>query len=160
MDISEEGTDEEFEFTIPTRSGEGTIDAPFTVEQYLSSDSIPQNCWIIGYAVGSTYRSMSNAVFSIDTLYNTNIILADDTTCENTTLCVPVELKNTSIQERLSLQYQSQHFHDCVMVFGTCGKYFYQLGLRNVTAGYWLEDFDIKTINPSPQEWEEVEYDF
>ena len=109
----------------------------------------------MGYAVGSTYRSMGQAQFSVPTTFSTNVLLSDDSLCTDEALCVPVELKGTALQKRLSLSAQPGMWRRLLVVRGTSGRYFARPGLREASAGYWLPTFDLTTISPVPTLWEE-----
>lgn len=142
----------------PTSSGLGTQESPLTVEQVLRGDTLPtQPLWLVGYAVGSTYRSMSNARFETVTTYATNLLLASDSLCTDAARCIPVELPTSAMQRELSLSQHPDCHRRCIMVCGTPGRYFSHNGLRNVSAGYWLPGFDLSTIVTAPSEWEEQE---
>lgn len=63
----------------PVGTGEGTAQKPYTVEeiQTLPMGETGQ-CWVIGYVVGATYRSMNEAMFTSATSYTSNILLSAD----------------------------------------------------------------------------------
>ncbi|MCD8266814.1 MAG: DUF6359 domain-containing protein [Prevotellaceae bacterium] len=148
--------------TEPVGHGLGTQERPLTPDEMLEG-VMPQSasdCWVMGYAVGSTYRSLSNAVFGVPTTYSTNILLASDSLCEDASQCVAAELTSTSMKNQFSLSLYPEGFRQFVVLEGTFGTYFSQAGLRSVSAGYWLPSFDLSPICPAPQEWEEQDYTF
>ncbi len=150
-------TDDE-ESVQPVGHGLGTQLKPYTPTELLDGDATSgQQAWVMGYAVGSTYQSMKNAVFSVPTTYSRNILLATDTLCTDPTQCIAVELTTTARQEKFSLASQPERLHQLVVVQGTLGTYFSQAGVREVTDGYWLPDFYPSFISTTPEEWSEIE---
>ncbi len=148
-------------YIVPKKTGKGTQNAPFTPEQFLKEESLTGGtCWIVGYAVGSTYRTMNNAVFSATGAYTANLLLAEDSLCIDVSQCIPIEL-TSSVQSTLSLGSHPECFHRCILVEGAIGRYFSQRGLRNVKSGYWLPaSFNLRDIDISPTDWEERDETF
>lgn len=159
-DIEQEDKPSSGNIEQPLHTGQGTLAAPYTITDFLEKDSITGTCWVIGYAVGSTYSTMSNASFSVPTDNKTNILLAADSTCDEASLCIPVELKSTSMRDGFNLANHPEHLGHCIMVCGTKGKYFSHPGLRNATKAKWFPDLDINEISPLPQNWEEADYSY
>ena len=158
FDPDPEAHEETTEHLVPTSTGQGTQTSPYTVEQVIAGDGMTgQTRWFIGYAVGSTYSTIKNAIFTAETSYTTNILLASDSTCKDASVCVPVELSSSSLQKAFSLHYNSKHFRQCILVNGRFGLYFRTNGIRDVQAGYWLPGFDLSTIKTAPTEWQERE---
>lgn len=158
IDLEEEGGGGEpvLAQTLPQRSGEGTQESPLMVEQVINSDTLSSRYyWVIGYVVGSTYRTMNNAVFEATTTYDSNILLASDSTCTSVDRCIPVELKSSKIQQIASLPNNPGRHRQCIMVQGQYGRYFNRPGLRETRAAYWLPGFDISTIVTAPIQWNE-----
>ena len=158
MDLDDDTDDNPgIEHITPISIGNGTQLSPYSVTDVLNG-IIPDHkaYWFIGYAVGSTYSSINNALFEAETSYKTNILLSDNPNCEDASTCIPIELNTSSIQKALSLYYQSEHFRQCVMVQGHTGDYFRVKGLRSVEAGYWLPDLDLSILErTTPTEWQE-----
>lgn len=144
----------------PVSTGQGTEQSPYTVPQLLDGNLPAGEVWVIGYAVGSTYKSMGNALFSVPTTYSANLLLAADSLCSSSAECLPVELSTTGIQNTLSLKMHPECFRHPVMVRGTVGKYFSQTGLRSVRQGCWVSLQDISSIDSSPHRWDEVDVDY
>ncbi len=143
----------------PVGHGLGTQARPLTPDE-LMDGSTPQDtsqCWVMGYAVGSTKSALSNAIFTVPTSYTSNILLANDSTCTDYTQCVAVELGTTSIISQFSLCNYPSGLHQFVVLCGTYGTYFRKVGLRSVSQGYWISGFDLATIMPVPEEWEEMD---
>ena len=154
----EDSGKESEELAPPTDTGKGTAEAPYTVEDMMSSELVQSGgaCWVIGYVVGATYRTMNNAEFTSATDYSANVLLSGDSTCTNPQRCLPVELSSTSLQKKFALSYNPQGFRQCVMFYGKPARYFNVNGLRNISTGHWLWGFDIQQINPTPEEWNDT----
>ena len=160
IDVGEEPEAGDVQQTTPTQSGMGTHEAPLTVEQVINGEGVTTGiCWVVGYAVGSTYRSMSNATFEAETTNKSNILLAAEPNCTSTEACIPVELSSSKMQQLVSLAYNPGRHRQAIMVQGQLGRYFGCNGIRNTQAAYWLPggfylDDDQDT---QPTEWEEEE---
>ena len=141
----------------PIGTGEGTAQKPYTVEeiQTLPMGETGQ-CWVIGYVVGATYRSMNEAMFTSATSYTSNILLSGDSLCEDIRNCIPVELNGKKMQKAFALPQNPAGFRQCAVFHGTAARYFSKNGLREIDAGHWLLGFDIQAICPTPQEWEDT----
>lgn len=136
-------------------TGAGTQDRPFTVSDIRSASLSPgEDAWVIGYMVGTALRSMSNASFSIDASNQTNILLSYDSLCTDTSRCIPVELISDKARRDFSLPANTAHFRRCLLVKGIPSVYLNRKGLRSISAGLWLDGFDISTV--APQEWEQI----
>ncbi len=158
VDVEAEKENPDVEQLRPTSLGEGVQSSPYTVSQIIEGKATTgSTVWVIGYAVGSTYRTMSNALFTAETSYTSNILLANNSSCNATESCIAVELSTTAIQQALSLAYNPNHHRHCIMVCGQASRYFSQPGIRNVKDGYWLPNFDPSALNSSPTEWDEHE---
>lgn len=133
-------------------TGEGTMERPYTVTDIRSALPTGQDSvWVIGYMVGTAPRSMNNAVFNSDATNQSNILLSNDSLCADTAHCIPVELTNNSIKATLSLPANTARFRKCVLVKGIPSVYLQRKGLRKCSAGLWLVDFDLNSIEP--QDW-------
>ncbi|MBQ8050765.1 MAG: hypothetical protein IJ197_04230 [Bacteroidaceae bacterium] len=156
FDPEPDNGEEDTELVVPRSVGLGTQVSPYTVEQVIKGDSIDSQLrWFVGYAVGSTHSTIKNALFQAETTNVTNILLASDSTCEDVSRCVPVELSSASLQKAFSLHYNSHRFRQCIVVQGRFGQYFRVNGVRDVQTGYWLPDLDLSTIKTAPTEWQE-----
>ena len=135
-------------------TGEGTMERPFTVTDIRSMPiSGSESVWVIGYMVGTARTAMSHAEFSADAENQSNILLSSDSLCTDTAHCIPIELSSSKWKKSLSLPTNVAHFHKCLLVKGNLSLYMHRKGLRNVSAGLWLDGFDIASV--APQEWEE-----
>ena len=133
-------------------TGEGTSRCPFTVTDILSKElSSNDAVWVIGYMVGTAPRSMNNAIFSVETDNQSNILLSTDSLCSNADLCIPVELSSAKNKTSFSLPANTGHFRKCLLVKGIPSTYLNRKGLRNISTGLWLDGFDISSV--APEEW-------
>ncbi len=148
------GTGEASEETVTIVGiGEGTMERPFTISNIRSlSLSGEEPVWVIGYLAGTARRAMSAAEFNIEASNQSNILLASDSLCCDTARCIPVELSTDKWRKSLSLPTNTSHFHKCLLVRGIPSTYLNRKGLRSVSAGLWLDGFDISSV--APQEWE------
>ena len=135
-------------------TGKGTMECPYTVRDIRSASlSGSEEVWVVGYLVGTARITMNAAEFSIDVTNQSNILLASDSLCVDTAHCIPVELSSDKQRKNFSLPTNTMHFRQCLLVKGIPSVYLSRKGLRNVSAGLWLDGFDIATI--APQEWEQ-----
>ena len=133
-------------------TGEGTAERPFTVAD-IRAMSLPgsESVWVIGYMVGTARQSMGNAVFSADAANRSNILLSSDSLCTDTARCIPIELSADKWRQSLSLPANVAHFRKCLLVKATPSRYLNRKGLRSVSAGLWLDGFDIASV--APNDW-------
>lgn len=114
---------------------------PFTVADFIEkSDSLKNElCWVAGYIVGYTERTMSQATFSAKGAGQSNVLIADFPWVEDETLCVPVELKRVALKKELSLQHVPGNLGKRVALLGMADSYFRVAGLRGVEDYVWLK---------------------
>lgn len=141
-------------------TGEGTAEHPYMVEHIRSmSLSDGETVWVIGYLVGTAPTSMNNAVFNAEAKNQSNILLSSDSLCSDTACCIPVELSSEKWKKSLSLPMNVVHFRKCLLVQGVPTRYLYnRKGLRKVSAGLWLDGFDIASV--APLDWSPIEIPF
>ena len=136
-------------------TGKGTQECPYTVADFRAlSPSGSEAIWVIGYLVGTARQAMGNAVFSADATNQSNILLSFDSLCCDTARCIPVELSSAKNRSSFSLPTNAKHFHKCLLVKGIPSTYMNRKGLRNVSAGLWMDGFDISSV--APQQWGEI----
>ena len=140
------------EGTTVIGTGEGTRQCPYTVTDIRTSE-LPtgEAVWVIGYIVGTARQAMSHAVFSIDADNQSNILLSSDSLCNDTSNCIPVELNTAKLKDNFSLPTNTNHFQKCLLLKGFPLMYLNRKGLRKVSAGLWMDGFDISSV--APQEW-------
>ncbi len=147
-------------YVEPIGHGQGTQTHHLTPDELISGQR-PQTtaeCWVMGYAVGSTYSSMRNALFEVPTAYSSNILLASDSLCTDYDQCIAVGLTTNSMKNQFSLMYNEDRFRQFVVLCGTYGTYFSKYGLTRVADGYWIPNFDLSTIVIPPEQWDTLEY--
>lgn len=146
--------EESADIIAPLRTGEGTIDAPYTVAdiQQLGDSLYETDVWVIGYAVGTARQALKNAVFTSPFENESNILLADTKQCESANICLPVNLKTDALKNALSLKKNASMHRQCLILNGTVDKYLSTTGIRTINQYRWLEDFSIPSSLPS--EWE------
>ncbi len=134
-------------------TGLGTAAFPYSVADIRSGASATEgSAWVIGYVVGTAPGSMAAATFLASATNQSNILLSSDSLCTDTARCIPVELVSAKMRQQFALPNGSARFRKCVMLCGTPAVYLRnRRGLRNITAGLWLENFDVSEV--APQEW-------
>lgn len=115
----------------------------------MTPDIDETSCWVVGYVVGYTSRSIHNAVFSTEGAVRSNILLADRKEEDNTARCLPVELDQTALKECLSLADNPGLWKCRIGVYGKVKTYFRVTGLREVGDFEWLEA-DEPGVLPDP----------
>ena len=131
-------------------TGEGTAECPYTVTDIVTlSLSETEEVWVIGYMVGTAPRSLNNAVFTADAGNQSNILLSSDSLSSDIDNCIPVELHTAKLKDSFSVLTNNEHFRKCLVVKGIPKTYLYKNGLRNVSAGHWLDGFDISSVAPT-----------
>lgn len=131
-------------------TGEGTRDCPYTIADFCALElSADEPVWVIGYMVGTAPRSMGNAVFSKEADNTSNILISSDSLCSNADGCIPVELHTAKLKASFSLPTNAGHFRKCLLIEGVPSTYLYTKGLRRVSAGLWMDGFDISSVEPT-----------
>lgn len=145
---------------MPQRTGKGTLEAPFTVTQLQNgADTLMgRQVWVIGYAVGEAYRTLSNSTFSPPFEHNTNVLIANERTCSTPQQCIPIELSTTQQKAQLSLSGNPQHHRHCLLIQGTVQRYFSTIGIRSLSNFRWFPNSTI--IDSNPTIWEDITYEY
>lgn len=135
-------------------TGEGSLQAPATVNDLLlrPGDFLGCSCWVAGYIVGYTERTMKNASFMAEGAVQSNILLADDPGEMEPDFCVPVELKTDKWKTALSLAHQPENLGKRVVVHGLVKTYFNVTGVRGMESFRWLQDGDEAENPQEPEE--------
>lgn len=151
----DESTDQSVNIAAPLHTGEGTIDAPYTVEDVRlnSAELYDENVWVIGYAVGTAPQYLTNAHFTLPFDSETNILLADDPDCTDVSLCLPVQLLEKH-RPALSLKLHNDMHRQCLMIQGTVGSYLRTTGIRSLTNYRWFPGFTIPSTKP--EDWTDI----
>lgn len=135
-------------------TGEGSMYSPATVTDLLlrEADFMGTSCWVAGYIVGYTERTMKNAAFTTDGAVQSNILLADSPDEKDEDYCVPVELKTEKWKTTLSLAHRPENLGQRVVVHGMINTYFSVTGVRAIDGSYWLESESDPGQPEEPQE--------
>lgn len=138
-------------------TGEGSMYSPATVTDLLlrEAEFMGTSCWVAGYIVGYTERTMKNAAFTTDGAVQSNILLADSPDEQDEDYCVPVELKTEKWKTTLSLAHRPENLGQRVVVHGMIKTYFSVTGVRAIDGSYWLENESDPGQPQEPQEPEE-----
>lgn len=162
-DFSDEGEGESgLVAVVPTGHALGTQERPYAPDDLLRGGDLPydEEVWVMGYVVGSTIENMENALFDVPTDYAHNILISNDPQCDNSAKCVAVELPTDEMQLRFSLAHRPDDLGNFIVIRGTLGVYYSQVGLRQADAAYWIDGFDLIRIAPPRQEWEILNVEF
>ena len=134
--------------------GDGTKEAPLTVAQLKAHEMNSAKVWVKGYIVGSANGSLSKTEFGAsDAAVASNIIIADEASCTDIDLCIPVQLPTGSVRSALNLLDNPSNLGKAVTLYGTADKYFSVAGVKNVSE-YVLEGGD--NPDPGPGELEQI----
>lgn len=63
-------------------------------------------------------------------------------------LCA-LELSTAGSKASFSLPANAGHFRKCLLMEGVPSTYLYTKGLRRVSAGLWMDGFDISSVEPT-----------
>lgn len=132
--------------------GLGTSLYPYTVADVLDGSALQGEAWVIGYAVGATRQSLSNAEFSADAASNTCILLSMDSLATDIDSCIPAQLEKANVRALFSLPSDPSRFRQCVLIHGVIGQYMRKNGLRSVDEGRWMLGFDISSLTSCDEE--------
>lgn len=126
----------------PDSTGNGTAGAPATVADLMEREAefMGRSCWVAGYIVGYTERTMKNAAFTTEGAVQSNVLLAQTPWTDEADGCVPVELKTDKWKKALSLAHQPENLGRRVAVHGLVNTYFSVTGVRSIDGAVWLSD--------------------
>lgn len=142
-------------------TGEGSLSSPATVMDVIEHEEefMGFSCWVTGYIVGYTERTMKNASFTTEGAVQSNILLAQYPWITDVDSCVPVELKTDRWKQSLSLAHSPENLGKRIVVHGLVNTYFSVVGIRSIDDSRWLavEDFPERPEKPENPEDEEPE---
>lgn len=138
-EVESKGHDDATEtIPVPTSTGKGTPESPYTVDQVLKGNVRMSDVYILGYAVGSMPGSGKFDFNMTNPNYN-NIVLS--TSPDNHTDLLPVELSKTVEKEGLALQYDAARPGSAVCIHaGVLSTYYSRLSIRQVKSWRWFID--------------------
>lgn len=118
--------------------GSGVKEDPYNVSRvHEISQNDSTKAWVKGYIVGYLAASTSKARFDLttDSVYASNIIIADQSDCDNVTYCIPVEVKkNSKFYNAVNLASNPGVLGKEIAIEGEFIKYFGVQGIKNVTT--------------------------
>lgn len=118
--------------------GSGVKDDPYNVSRFHDiSQNDSTKAWVKGYIVGYLSGSINKPHFDLttDSVYASNIIIADQADCNNTTYCIPVEVKkNSKFYNAVNLASNPDVLGKEITIQGEFIKYFGTQGMKNVST--------------------------
>lgn len=134
-------------------TGAGTLYAPATVADILNKpdEYLGFSCWVAGYIVGYTERTMKNAAFTTEGAVQSNILLAQYPWEQDYECCVPVELKTDKWKQSISLAHRPENLGKRIAVHGLVKTYFSVTGVRSIDGAKWLESESVPDEPDEPQ---------
>lgn len=119
--------------------GSGTKADPYNVSKFHEvSTSDNTKGWVKGIIVGYLAGTINSPKFGInegDSVYASNILIADKADCDNVNYCVPVQVsKDTKFYKAVNLAGNPQMLGKEIAIEGEFQKYFGVQGIKNVSA--------------------------
>ena len=135
--------------------GSGTADDPFNVAAGIEQQSNEPIAWVQGYIVGAV-KDGNTSVSSNDQVnweapfdLKTNVVIADDPTCREISLCIIVNLPNNKpLRTEVNLVDHPENLGKTLAVNGKLRRYFGQAGLRDSNGTE--NDFVLEGNTPTP----------
>ena len=119
-------------------SGSGTADDPYNVAAGIGLQSEEPIAWVHGYIVGAVKSGLSSVNGNSDINWSgpfdlaTNVVIADDVTCNEISLCIIVNLPaGKPLRTQVNLVDNPDNLGKHLAVNGKLRKYFGQAGLRD-----------------------------
>lgn len=136
-------------------AGTGTEADPYTVAEVIAkaptstSEAVETGVWVKGYIVGNlSSGSATSAVFGVDGVSASNIIIADAASETDVNNCVPIQLSSGSdVRTAVNLKDNPTVLGYTVTFCGDIMKYCGLPGFKNITA-YTLSEGDGTTTEP------------
>lgn len=136
-----------------TPEGSGTQDDPYNVAAGITLQSEQPTAWVRGYIVGavkpdhSSVSSNSDVAWSAPFELSTNVVIADDPSCNEISQCVIVNLPaGRPLRTEVNLMDHPDNLGKRLSVLGKLRTYFAQAGLRDSNGQY--EDFVLEGSEP------------
>ena len=140
--------------------GSGTADDPYNVAAGIGLQSEEPIAWVHGYIVGAVKSGLSSVTSNADINWSapfdlaTNVVIADDVSCNEISQCIIVNLPaGKPLRTQVNLMDNPDNLGKHLAVNGKLRKYFNQAGLRD--SGGTENDFVLEggvTPPPSGQE--------
>ena len=145
--------------------GSGTADDPYNVAAGIENQCWECNsqnatdapiAWVSGYIVGVVKNGTTSVTSNSDIIWNgtfdsqTNVVIADDPTCNEVGLCIVVNLPSGKpLRSQVNLVDNPENLGKALAVYGRLRPYFGQAGLRD--SGGTESDFVLEGgVTPPP----------
>lgn len=138
--------------------GNGTAEDPYNVAAGIANQG-QENVWVHGYIVGAVKNGTSAVSSNDDIIWSgsfdspTNVVIADDPTCNDVSLCVIVNLPaGKPLRAQVNLVDNPSNLGKMLSVRGKLRTYFGQAGLRDSNGtenDFSLEGAEPPTPTPS-----------
>lgn len=140
-------------------AGSGTKEDPYNVSRFHEiSTNDATKAWVKGYIVGYLAGSTSKARFDLttDSVYASNLLIADQPDCNNVNYCIPVQVtKGSKFCNAVNLAANPGVLDKEIILEGEFLKYFSVQGIKNVSA-FILDGKEISEKDDDPEEADEV----
>ena len=137
-------------------SGSGTADDPYNVAAGIELQSQEPVAWVHGYIVGAVKNGLSTVTGNADINWSapfdlaTNVLIADDPSCQEVDLCIIVNLPaGKPLRAQVNLMDNPGNLGKTLAVNGKLRKYFGKAGLRD--SGGTESDFVLEGGPTPPQ---------
>jgi hypothetical protein len=118
--------------------GTGVKEDPYNVSRFHDiSVNDTTKAWVKGYVVGYLAGSLTKPRFDLttDSVYASNILIADKADCTNTNYCIPVQvIKNSKFYNAVNLAANPGVLGKEIVIEGEFIKYFSAQGIKNVST--------------------------
>lgn len=118
--------------------GSGTAEDPYNVAAGIEQQSNEPIAWVHGYIVGAVKSGLSSVTSNADINWSgpfdlaTNVLIADDATCNEISQCIIVNLPaGKPLRTQVNLMDNPDNLGKHLAVNGKLRKYFNQAGLRD-----------------------------
>ena len=136
--------------------GSGTADDPYNVAAGIGLQSEEPIAWVHGYIVGAVKSGLSSVTSNADINWSapfdlaTNVVIADDVSCNEISQCIIVNLPaGKPLRTQVNLMDNPDNLGKHLAVNGKLRKYFNQAGLRD--SGGTEADFVLEGgVTPPP----------
>lgn len=137
--------------------GTGTFDDPYNVAAGIGLQSEKPTAWVQGYIVGAVKSGPSSVSSNDDIDWSapfgraTNVLIADDPSCNEVSNCIIVELvpSGSPLRTQVNLVDHPENLGKTLAVLGKLRTYFGQAGLRD--SGGTEADFVLEGgVTPPP----------
>ena len=119
-------------------AGSGTADDPYNVASGIALQSEEPIAWVQGYIVGAVKSGLSSVSSNADINWSapfdlaTNVLIADEATCNEISQCIIVNLPaGKPLRTQVNLMDNPDNLGKQLAVNGKLRKYFGQAGLRD-----------------------------